>query len=156
MKKRSDNFDYLSDHNSFSHRRFWVAALKTIGVMTLIFGAIFGGAALLSNLGWEKSDKTPGVPLSEAPYTLNNSSNHTYSEMLNYGEGVWYFPYVGAEFPNSLSQFLVKYTNLEVSAMSPNVVRLDHYGKIKAISPGGGQTDYGAAIGYFVIFREKK
>lgn len=76
----------------------------------------------------------------------NNSANDPSSvghgptnEIVAYGNGVYYFPYIGAKFGNSLSTFLESHTELEVVAMT-----------------GNGRGAYGTEIGYFVVFRPKK
>lgn len=75
-------------------------------------------------------------------------TNVSQDGVVNYGSGVYYFPKTEADFGNSLAKFLSAHTNLEVTAMTGNVVRQNN-------SERGGTYDYGAAVGYFVTTREK-
>ncbi len=99
-----------------------------------------------------------------AAVDAGNPSNSQYlakdpgitGEEINYGQGVWYFPSTEAKFANALAKFLSKNQHLEVVAMTGNVVRRNGP-KNKPLSDNsfGAETEYGAAIGYFVVFREK-
>jgi hypothetical protein len=69
-------------------------------------------------------------------------------EVMDFGNGVRYFPFTGARFGEKLSEFIGSNTNLEFVAFAGDVVqRNQEYVRT---------CDYGATIGYFVIFREKK
>lgn len=59
-------------------------------------------------------------------------------QVVNYGNGVYYFLTNVSDFGNSLSKFIAEHPELEVSAMA-----------------GNGTGFYGADIGYFVTFKEK-
>lgn len=69
--------------------------------------------------------------------------------MVEFGKGVYYFPFTRAVFANNLVKFLNIHTNLEVTAMTGDVVRQNELSTLR-------QSDYGAAAGYFVTFSEKK
>ncbi|MDO8669543.1 MAG: hypothetical protein Q7K65_04585 [Candidatus Buchananbacteria bacterium] len=58
--------------------------------------------------------------------------------VVNYQNGVYYFPFTESEYGNALSLFNAIHPELEVTAMSPN-------------DTGG----YGRTVGYFVTFRVK-
>ena len=75
--------------------------------------------------------------------------------IVNYGMGVYYFAYTSADFANALAVFLTVHKDLEVTAMTGNVVR--RIGDYIVLSDTPAQNcDYGTAVGYFVTFREKK
>lgn len=57
--------------------------------------------------------------------------------VIDYGNGVYYFPYTEAKFGNSLSQFLLQQTDLELVAMA-----------------GDGNGSHGSDLGYFAVFRK--
>ena len=58
------------------------------------------------------------------------------AEAINYGNGVYFFPYLGAEFGNTLSGFIAEHINLELVSFS--------------------QEQFGfGGVGYFIIFKEK-
>lgn len=59
------------------------------------------------------------------------------NEIVNYNNGIYYFPFSGADFGNALSVFTHAYSELEQISIAPDVA--------------GGHT-----IGYFVTFRPKK
>ncbi len=73
---------------------------------------------------------------------------------VHYGENVYYFTRTEASFANSLVFFLVNHTNLEVTAIAPNVIRLNGE-KRRELTIDPYTADYGVAVGYFVTFREK-
>lgn len=58
--------------------------------------------------------------------------------IIDYGNGVYYFPYKLDGFGNSLSRFIKDHPEYELIALS-----------------GSGQGDYGRDDGYFVVFRVK-
>ncbi|MBI4991730.1 MAG: hypothetical protein HZB99_00740 [Candidatus Harrisonbacteria bacterium] len=58
---------------------------------------------------------------------------------LDYGNGVYYFPCIEANFANALSTFLKNFPMMEVSAMT-----------------GNGNGSYGHNMGYFVVVRKSK
>lgn len=122
-------------------------------------------------LGWYLWDLFPLSPtskmaatekwdLSDAAEPRNVSKISIYptdpifGTVVNYGNGVHYFPHTRADFANTLAKFLNIHTNLEVTAMTGDVVRrTGRY--IMSLSSRYDTTDYGAAVGYFVTFREK-
>jgi hypothetical protein len=59
--------------------------------------------------------------------------------IIDFGNGVKYFPFTGKEFGKKLSEFLGNNTNLEEKVVAPD--DFNSYGIIK---------------GYFITFREKK
>jgi hypothetical protein len=61
------------------------------------------------------------------------------SKITDYGNGVYYFDYVGKEFARHLSDFIGQNPSLELVAMM-----------------GNADGMYGRNYGYFVVFREKK
>jgi len=67
------------------------------------------------------------------------------SNIVDYGQGVFYFPYVKAEFGNNLSAFLKNHPNLEVASIAPDSIHVN-----------GFDGDWSATVGYFVTFRENK
>lgn len=73
--------------------------------------------------------------------------------IVNYGAGVYYFAYTRASFAKVLVFFLRKYPNMEVVSIAPDVARMN-CGKVSS-AVFGTESDYGAAVGYFVIFRDK-
>ncbi|MDE2188617.1 MAG: hypothetical protein KGJ35_02730 [Patescibacteria group bacterium] len=95
-------------------------------------------------------------------WQTNNQGNSAEGQPLNqldmvidYGANVYYFPETQDHFASALAGFLLNNTNLEVTAMTGNVVRQNR-GKIEYKDDNDHRSDYGAAIGYFVTFREKK
>ena len=71
-----------------------------------------------------------------------------------FGNGVYYFPFVEDEFRYTISAFLSVHTNLEVLAVSEDVVR-----QSVRQSPGddyrGNYGPYGVTVGHTIFFREK-
>lgn len=57
---------------------------------------------------------------------------------INYGNGVYYFPYTESDFGNALSSFIQEHPEYEVVSMASN-----------------GTTAYGVNQGYFVIVKKK-
>ncbi len=64
--------------------------------------------------------------------------NEVLKEVVTYGQDVYYFGYVGADFGNTLAAFLKRASDLEVASM--------------AVNPSAN----GYPQGYFVVFRPKK
>lgn len=60
----------------------------------------------------------------------------TAGEIVDYGHGVYYFPYREHDFANALSAFISAHRGLELLAIS-----------------GNGNSAYGKDAGYFVVFR---
>lgn len=75
---------------------------------------------------------------------------------VEYGNGVYYFKRTGENFANALAGFLATHTNLEVTAMTGDVVRRLGGRTEDLNSKAFHNSNYGVAIGYFVTFREKK
>lgn len=65
-------------------------------------------------------------------------TNAEVSAVVDYGEGVYYFPYVQQNFGNALASFLHKNPSLQVSAIA-----------------GEGAGIDGIDVGYFVVCRTK-
>lgn len=78
-------------------------------------------------------------------------SAETSPNIMDFGAGVYYFPQTETDFGKALAQFLSVHTNLEVVALTGNVIRQNRH---ESRHPYSG--DYGVANGYFVIFREKE
>ncbi len=87
--------------------------------------------------------------------TSQTETKENAEEVISYGEGVYYFPYIRADFASALVKFLQSHTNLEVTAMTGDVVRRGG-SATKNLKEYYDKEDYGAAVGYFVTFREKK
>lgn len=66
------------------------------------------------------------------------------AQIKDFGNGVYYFPFVDDEFRKIISTFLSSHTNLEVVASDGDVVKF-----------GGWDSGYGATSGHTVFFREK-
>ena len=75
---------------------------------------------------------------------------------IAYGNDVYYFPYIQADFGNALSVFLRRHTNLEVSSIGGDVRRRFGNQDRRSKQVDVSHFDYGATVGYFVTFREKK
>ncbi|MFC1622568.1 hypothetical protein ACFL1Y_01050 [Patescibacteria group bacterium] len=60
------------------------------------------------------------------------------SMIVDYGNGVYYFNLISADFANAISQFIGEHPELELIALTGDVT--------------GGS---GYAVGYFVVFRRK-
>jgi hypothetical protein len=73
--------------------------------------------------------------------------------VVNYGNGVYYFPYTKAAFGNALSVFLLNHKDMEVSAIACDIIRMEDE---EPATPGRADFDWGGVNGYFVTFREKK
>lgn len=80
--------------------------------------------------------------------------NSNLSQVRPFGNGVYYFPFVEDEFRYTISAFLSVHTNLEVLAVSEDVVR-----QSVRQSPGddyrGNYGPYGVTVGHTIFFREK-
>jgi hypothetical protein len=73
----------------------------------------------------------------------NGSSEVKFTEIMDFGNGVYYFPYIRENFGNSLSNFIGNHPELE-------------YVNSTGDGTGGGGYENGRDMGYFVVFREKK
>jgi hypothetical protein len=71
-------------------------------------------------------------------------------QIKDFGLNVHYFQQTGNNFGEKLFLFLESHTNLEVSAIAGEVIRLNRGDNSRT------EQDYGETIGYFVTFREKK
>lgn len=77
-----------------------------------------------------------------AVYAIGNSGNTGYvgktsiEQPVNYGNGVYYFPVINAEFANSLSAFLKEHGNVTIVTIA-----------------GDGTGAYGYDKGYFVVIK---
>jgi len=69
----------------------------------------------------------------------NIVTNKDATNVVNYGNGVYYFNYTRANFANTLSSFIAYHSELELVAIT-----------------GNGTAGYGKDAGYFVVFRPKK
>lgn len=75
-----------------------------------------------------------------------------------YGNNVYYFAQTGADFGNTLVDFLEKHKGLEVSSMAPHMIRMNKdepFDRSRKYSSYSSYSDYGMIVGYFVTFREK-
>jgi len=87
----------------------------------------------------------------EADATLDNP------HPTPFGHDIYYFTNVGMYFPYALSKFLDNHPEYsEVTTAVPNVVRLNRRDLQSETSVAYGQYDYGAAVGYTVIFKLKE
>lgn len=66
----------------------------------------------------------------------DNVGKPVVTEAVDYGNGVYYFPYEEAKFGNALSQFIKRHDELELVAIT-----------------GDGNGSYGRDTGYFAVFR---
>jgi len=72
----------------------------------------------------------------------------------DYGHGIYYFTEVHTNFPRTLARFLAAKTNLEVTAIAPDVIRM-RGGEPTDPANGYGDADYSVSVGYTVVTREK-
>jgi len=68
----------------------------------------------------------------------NNTTISSDSGIVDYGNGVFYFHYIGSKFANKLSDFIKIHPELELQSFS-----------------GNGTKFYGRDRGYFVVFKTK-
>ena len=68
--------------------------------------------------------------------------------IVNYGNNVYYFPYVRSAYGNALSWFLSQKTNLEVTSQVPDSVVL------KDTTAYGWEISHDHVVGHFVTFRK--
>lgn len=69
---------------------------------------------------------------------VNGNEDGLISRVVDYGNGVYYFPMTNADFGNALSSFIEKHPELELVAVTEN---------------GTGFNGYD--LGYFVVFQER-
>jgi len=67
-----------------------------------------------------------------------NVSQNSSVGAVDYGNGVYYFDSIGANFGNDLAAFIASHPDLELVAMT-----------------GNGTGTYGEDGGYFVVFKKK-
>ena len=79
-----------------------------------------------------------GFTACDSSASVENVRPGAQGQVLDYGNGVYYFPYVGPDFGNALSTFIGQHPGWELQAMT-----------------GNGIGFYGANQGYFVCFRKK-
>lgn len=87
----------------------------------------------------------------EGVYYFSPTDKNPSAAAVHLGEGVYYFSYTRGNFGNALSNFLSVHTNLEVTAMTGNMVN-QHV-------PRDWNHDsryFTTTVGYFVTFRDKK
>jgi hypothetical protein len=94
--------------------------LKLIGIMSLL---------MIVSIGCDDTANPGNVK------NVAEQNTTTVNGLVDYGHGVWYFPYTGAEFGNALSSFIGDRGKQPI-AMSPN-----------------DTGEYGKTIGYFVVIR---
>ena len=140
-------------------------------LITLVLVLVFVSSGIFLTLLIKKAVEVGGKRLEKQTVTSNaanpfdanaakpehsevtkEKTNNTYGNVVDYGSGVYYFPHTEANFANALAGFLTAHTNLEVTAMTGNIVRLMG-GQRKPIAPPWSEADYGVAVGYFVTFR---
>lgn len=66
------------------------------------------------------------------------TQNNQQSAIVDYGNGVYYFDSVEADFANALSTFISQHPELQLQAMC-----------------GNGRSPNGRDLGYFVVFHKK-
>ena len=82
----------------------------------------------------------PGCALNGSdPGNADNVGNSSPNAVVDYHNGVYFFPYTGSEFGNTLSHFIAQHPHLELASIAP-------YSK-----PANKVT----INGYFVVFHEK-
>ncbi|MCX6717609.1 MAG: type II secretion system protein [Candidatus Taylorbacteria bacterium] len=83
----------------------------------------------------------------EQQIAIQNQSemNKKLAQIQDFGNGVYYFPFVDDEFRKMVSKFLDIHTNLEVVASDGDI-----------IMKSWGDSAYGITVGHTVLFREKK
>jgi hypothetical protein len=72
---------------------------------------------------------------------------------IPFGHNIFYFSETGTNFPRALATWLDIHTNLEIAAIAPDVTKQNYK------DPNDTRfsySDYGATIGYNVVFREKR
>ncbi len=76
-------------------------------------------------------------------------------KVYSYGANIFYFASTRAEFGNKLYHFLKLHPEKEVTAMTPDIVKMygDHQRSASPHSSLNG--DWGGCVGYFVTFRDK-
>ncbi|MEK9131566.1 MAG: hypothetical protein AAB447_01505 [Patescibacteria group bacterium] len=84
-----------------------------------------------------------------------SSSEQRGEKVLSYGSNVFYFPYTRTEFGKQLSQFLELHPEKEVTAMTPDIVRMMGNKILSQDNPVPFDSDWGGCVGYFVTFRDK-
>ena len=82
----------------------------------------------------------PGCSLNGSdPRNADNVGASSPNAVVDYHNGVYFFPYRGSEFGNTLSHFIAQHPHLELASIAPYSTPVD-YAEIK---------------GYFIVFREK-
>jgi hypothetical protein len=70
-----------------------------------------------------------------------------WQDPISYGHNIYYFYAAGTNFPQLLARFLDVHTNIEVETFASDVQLQNRL--------GGANCDYGATVGYTVVFKEK-
>ncbi|MCP6720078.1 MAG: hypothetical protein KJI72_01995 [Patescibacteria group bacterium] len=72
------------------------------------------------------------------PPDENTPTDTSLESVMDYGNGVYYFPQDGSRFGNALSEFIADHPDLELVAFADN-----------------GKGAFGLSIGHFIVFRNR-
>lgn len=108
----------------------------------------------LKSLGLVKPELVTAEQEQLIPIQKRSEMERKLSQIQDFGNGVYYFPFVGDEFRKMVSKFLDIHTNLEVVTSDGDVVRKNRWSDTGG--SGTPDSDYGATIGHTVFFREKR
>jgi hypothetical protein len=99
--------------------KFHISSILLVASLAILIGC--DGAAKKENVAQRQVQQVQSV-----------------NKVVDYGNGVYYFPFLQSDFANELSAFIGQHPELELVAMT-----------------GNGNDLYGANLGYFTYFRKK-
>ena len=130
--------------------------LIIVAIITLFAAAVVPAINMVRQKRLNLENPKPMKAEQEQQIAIQNQSemNKKLDQIQDFGNGVYYFPFAGLEYPKILSKFLDLHTNLEPVFSDGDVVKKNRW------SDNGGcdtpNSDYGATIGRTVFFREKR
>ena len=86
---------------------------------------------------------------------LETAMNLKLVKVKDFGNGVYYFPFVRDEYREVVAYFIGKYTDLEMVCAEPEVVKLGYNGEALQNDHCSSNYDASGTIGHTVFFRGK-
>jgi len=80
-----------------------------------------------------------------------NSGGVRFTEIVDFGNGVYYFPYVRADFGRNLSRFIAEHPELRYVDAAP-----DGTGSRDGTYDSMSGYEHGRTVGYFVVFEPRE
>lgn len=132
---------------------------KILGLIAIMFAIASSSTVACAQTQYYRSSTNATVITNTAasptdPFKL--APEEVKASIKSYGQGVYYFPMTDDSFGLALANFLKIHDQLEVTAMTGNVVRRLVNTTLPLDDKIHDKYNYGVTVGYFVTFRLKK